>query len=202
MMLLNPQSPAARWALGTFLVALLGVGACEVPTSYQVEMGKQLQLQTEVAALDVTPDRLMQSLQGVDGVDDVSVSLSHGPQGSSLLATVWGHELDADALIAALRAADPGLASATVDVKPLEGTAHGSLADRLGKTLFDIEVSGETADEIKAEIMAQLAAQGFDGDAQVEVLTDGDTRTITIDTSTDVEGAAPGETEDVMVQQH
>jgi hypothetical protein len=200
MMLVNPQNQVTRWALGTSLLALSCIGACEVPTSYQVEMGKQLEIQMQAEAVAASPAALMQSLQEVDGVDDVSVSVNNDPDGASLLVAAWGHDLDAEALLARLRQSDPALASASVQVRPLEGTVHGKLGDRLGKALFDLEVSGETADDIRAEILAQLAAQGFQGDAQVDVQTDGDARTITIQTTTSDAAGDPGATEDVQVQ--
>jgi len=83
----------------------------------------------------------------------------------------WGQGLDAAALEADLRKQVPGLAGTTVDVSPLNGSVRENILSHLGHEYLglELEVSGETADEIRQQILAQMANAGVTGDAQVQV---------------------------------
>ena len=174
-----------RPAVALLMIAALGVAACTTPTEYEVPMGQQLTLAFADAAKDgaaAVVDEVAAWIETRPGVEGVMVGLEEmagGPLTGHL--TVWGQSLDGDRLSADLAARFPDLAGASVSVKPLEGTVEGSLADAMGHAVFGLEVSGETAEEVRAEILAQLAAQGFSGDAQVEVIDTDGQRTINVE---------------------
>ena len=102
---------------------------------------------------------------------------------------VWGQALDGEALAAAVTARFPELASARIAVEPLSGTVAGNLGDALGHALFDIEVSGDTAEEIQAAILAQLAEQGFTGEAVIDVEQSDGVQTINVELNETVDEA-------------
>ncbi len=174
-----------RPALACLALAALGVAACSTPTEYDVSMGQQLTVALDGAAKDGgtdTIDQVASWLEGRPGVEGVWVGIEEqadGPLTGKL--TVWGQSLDGAALQADLAEAFPGLDGAAVTVQPLEGTAEGSFADALGHAVFGIEVSGDTAEEVRAGILAQLAEQGFTGEAQVDVIDADGQRTVNID---------------------
>ena len=127
-------------------------------------------------------------------------SLEGGPLDVSL--TIWGQNLDAEQLQQDLMAQFPAVADAEISIEALEGTVDGTLGDMIGHALFDIEVEGETAEEIQAQIIAQLLEQGFEGDAVVDVQVEDGQATINIelnDIEVDGDGEVMGETTDTIV---
>lgn len=172
LMLLNPWNRAARLALAGLAVALLGVGACSTSTTTEVEMGQKLTIgladksDVDITALGGELNRFFGAQPGVDGVS-FNVQVIDGSTTLEIMA--WGQDLDAAALEAALRKDVPALAGATVTTEPLSGSVRENLLSHLGHTVLGLEVKGETADEIRVQILKQMAAQGLSGDAQVQV---------------------------------
>ena len=192
-------------------VLLVGVAACNAPTSYDVEMGKQMRLHFEDPAKSGDAnDELIGQIEAmvayVDGlpeVDNVLISVNEiegGPIDAELL--IWGQNLDAEQLQQDLMARFPALADAEIAIEALTGSVEGNVGEMLGHTLFNIEVEGETAEEIQAQIIAQLLEQGFEGDAVVDVQLEDGQATINIelnDIEVDGDGEAMGETADTIV---
>jgi hypothetical protein len=172
LMLLNPWNRIARLAMVGLAVALLGVGACSTSTITEVEMGQKLTIglsdksEMDSSLMDGEIERF---LAGQPGVQGASINMKMIDGRSTLEIMVWGQDLDASVLEAALRKQLPALAEASVAVEPLTGNVRESLLAHCGHQYLGIEVKGETADEIRQQILAQLAAQGLDGDAQVQV---------------------------------
>jgi hypothetical protein len=201
----------AKPLIACLAVLLVGVAACNAPTSYDVEMGKQMRLHFDDPAKsgdanDELIDQIEAMVAYVDGlpeVDNVLISINEiegGPIDAELL--IWGQNLDAEQLQQDLVAQFPALADAEISIEALTGSVEGNMGDMIGHALFDIEVEGETAEEIQAQIIAQLLEQGFEGDAVVDVqLEDGQT-TINIelnDIEVDGDGEVMGETTDTIV---
>jgi hypothetical protein len=172
LMLLNPWNRVARLAMAGLAVALLGVGACSTSTITEVEMGQKLTIglsdksEMDFSLMDGEVERF---LAGQPGVEGASINLKMIDGRNTLEIMVWGQDLDASALEAALRKQVPTLAEASVAVEPLTGNVRESLLAHCGHQYLGLEVKGETADEIRQQILTQLAAQGLDGDAQVQV---------------------------------
>ncbi len=172
LMLLNPWNRVARLAMAGLAVALIGVGACSTSTTTEVEMGQKLTIglqdkaDVDISTLNGELNRFFGAQPGVDGVS-FNVQVVDGSATLEIMA--WGQDLDAAALEAALRKDVPLLAGATVRTEPLSGSVRENLLSHLGHTVLGLEVSGETADEIRVQILQQMAAQGVTGDAQVQV---------------------------------
>ena len=191
LMLLNPWNRVARLAMVGLAVALLGVGACSTSTTTEVEMGQKLTItmgglsgdkaDADLQALEGELNRFFAAQPDVEGVT-FNLRGMNGETAFDIMA--WGQGLDAAALAADLRKQVPRLEGTTVDVSPLNGSVRENILSHLGHEYLglELEVSGETADEIRAQILAQMAAQGLGGDAQVQVenLPDG-RRTIKVE---------------------
>lgn len=191
LMLLNPWNRIARLAMAGLAVALLGVGACSTSTTTEVEMGQKL----TITMGGLSGDKADADLQALEGelnrffaaqpdVEGVTFNL-RGMNGQTVFEIMaWGQGLDAAALEADLRKQVPGLASTTVNVSPLNGSVRENILSHLGHEYLglELEVSGETADEIRQQILAQMVTAGVTGDAQVQVedLPDG-RRTIKVE---------------------
>lgn len=198
LMLLNPRNRTARLALAGLAVALLGVGACSTSTTTEVEMGQKLTITMDRpgdARTDAKSDDDLRNLEAElesffasqPDVEGVNFNLRGLDDRTVLEVMAWGRDLDAATLEAALRAQVPGLSAGTVDIEPLSGGVRESLLARFGHEVLglEMELSGETADEIRAQIMARMAAAGVDGDAQVHVEETPDGRRII---TVDIEG--------------
>jgi hypothetical protein len=155
---------------------ILGVAACTAPTEYDVEMGKQMQItfgnpDKSVAEIEAQLNEVQTYIDTLPVVEGSTYNIMAQPDGPVTAGiTVWGQNLDGDALVADLEARFPFLQSADITLTPLEGTTRGTLADRLGHDLFHIEVEGQTAEEIRLQILTELAHREFGGDPQVEVI--------------------------------
>jgi hypothetical protein len=191
-----------RPALAVLAMAALGVAACTTPTEYEVTMGQRVTMElagpekAAVAALDA----VAAWLEARPGVEGVTVQVQGRSDAAGAVGTVmaWGQGLPGDGLRADLAAAFPDLDPATVTVEALEGTAQGSLAQAMGHTVLGLEIDGETAEEVRAGILAQLAAAGFTGDAEVTVVDEDGQRTVNVELN-DVQAGGEGASGEVVI---
>jgi len=201
------QTPWFRPLLACLCVAVIGVAACNAPTEYEVQMGQHLNLSIPDVAksgdgLFGQIEDMVQFVENWPDVEGVSVSVNElegGPVAVDLM--VWGQALDGNALAGAVTDEFPALADAEVTIEPLNGTAEGNLGEAFGHAVFDLEITGETVEEIQAQILQQIAEQGFTGDAVVEVHEEDGVQTINVELTDVVEEAdgSQGETEDTIV---
>ena len=201
-MLLNPWNRIARFVSVGLALGLVVIVACNTETITQVEVGKRLQLGVEnngqdqsaegrflfvfkyLSPEDVTREakRMSDLLISQPGVADASVSINQQSSGEvDLDILVWGEGLDADGLVNALQTSYPALGEASVSVSDLNTTIKESYASKLGRELLHVEVSGTDPEELRRQVLEQLAAQGFKGDAKVDVDTEGDRHTVHIE---------------------
>lgn len=166
---------------------ILGIAACTAPTEYDVEMGKQVQIAfvdpgkslpglslPELEAQLAEVQAYIDALPVVEGSWYTIEAQPDGPVTAGI--TVWGQNLDGDALVADLEARFPFLQSADITLTPLEGTMRGTFVDRLGHDVFHVEVAGETAEEIRMQILTELTRAGLSGEPEVEVIDGPDGR--------------------------
>ena len=183
------QTTWLRPILASFCVLILGVAACNTPTEYEVQMGERLTLTVEDPDKAADLNDLFAQMQlmvafaenwpGTEGVSMNVNNVEGGPVTADLM--VWGQNVDGDALAAALQSEFPVLDGAQFEIEPLEGTAEGNLGDAMGHAIFDLEVEGETAEEIREAILQQIAEQGFTGEAVVDVQEADGIQTINIE---------------------
>ena len=188
LMLLNPWSRSARFAALGAIFIVFGVVACSTETTTEVELGKNMQIGIEARAVDPSFDLIREAgamsdlLTAQPGVDDASVSISQQGSGEvTLNMLVWGTDLNADNLVSALQAGYPSLSGASVWTDDLKTTVKESYAAKWGREMLSIEASGSDPEALRQQVLEQLAAQGYTGDATVDVQENGDQRTITIE---------------------
>lgn len=192
-MLLNPYNKTARFALVGVALLVLGVGACTTETTTQIEAGQQAHIGLKLnglegaksADLDQQLHLISDFIAAQPGVEELNVNVNETIDGSGDVTTdlgllIWGEDLDTPALTAALHEEFPALADASIDFEPLHTTITENLFGRLGREVFNLETDGASAEEIRARILEQLAAQGFSGDATVEVIADGELHEVKI----------------------
>jgi hypothetical protein len=202
LMLLNPWHRFARIAVVGLTLCLVVVAACTTETITDVEVGKRVQMnvgaETDAQPEDgqaififkyISPDdvpreakKLSDVLIVQPGVSDASVSISQKSDGEATVdMLVWGEHLDTDKLVNTLQEANPFLANASVTVDDLNASVKETYASKIGRELFHVEVGGSDPEELRLQVLEQLAAQGFTGHATVDVETEGDQQIIHIE---------------------
>jgi len=190
--MLNPWNRTARFALVGLAMIMLGVGACTTSTTTEVDMGKKMSIgfsaKADVDMISIDTG-LANFLDTQPGIENVSVSISETVDGPMIIEVMaWGQDLDGDALVAELRRQVPELEDADISFETLNGTIEESFASKLKREVFQVEVDGATVEEIRAQILAQLAEQGVaEGDAQVEVIQQDGMTEIKIEVTEEVE---------------
>jgi hypothetical protein len=181
-MLINPRWRAGRLVLAGVALFILGLGACTIPTEYEAKVGKTLAIHVPDGATELpAPAGMLAFLEDAQVADDISVSISEQGTGEAdIQLMLWNDRVSQAELVQILREQYPVLQKALFEVHEVEGTVRGSLAEKIGHDVFNIEVSGDDIEEIRRQFYEQLAAQGFTGDAAIEIQEAGDETLIDI----------------------
>jgi hypothetical protein len=170
-----PRTRSARVLLLAGGLLALGIAACNAPTSYKADVGQALHIALDAQAADAQQasiKEMVSSLDGVPGVQGVSVNERNINGELRIDVMMWGQGLDTEAIAAGLKQRFPFLANGSVTFEPLEGTVEGNWGDRLGHELFEFRVDGTDEESIRQQIIEQLRAQGHEGPVDVDVQTE------------------------------
>jgi len=189
--MLNPHTRFARFAVLGLAILLLGVGACSTQTTTEVEIGKQVSvrlngdLQTadgeKTIDINLRIQEVMAELSTFDGIEDMDINIEQDGQGNlKLKLMLFGNDLDGAGLTALLQERFPEMPDAEIQVEVLEGTIEESWAERFGREVFNFESGGGSDEEIRAQILQQIQQQGYEGEAEINVVTEGGEQTIEI----------------------
>ncbi|HEX9641549.1 MAG TPA: hypothetical protein VGB13_09570 [Candidatus Krumholzibacteria bacterium] len=206
--MLKPQTAIGRVALGTVILAALGFGACSMPTETEVPMGKQVSIGFKAdggneftwdTSFDLSKDTL-EHLKQIPGVDDVNISRSLDNGEGKLEVVLWGDDVAGDEVMRVLQEEMGGAENTFVEIKELSGTVHENWASKLGRELFHIELEGNLSDEeMRAQILAQMAAEGFDT-SDVSVTTVDGHRAIFISGSSEADGQESALEDEIVIE--
>jgi hypothetical protein len=168
---------AHRWAVASVATAVAAVAACRLPVDYEREFGASVgcELSPETWS-EVQLETLAQELARDLGAEKLAIR-AHDDGGAtrSFRLDLWGAEgVGDDELIGALGAHAPGIPAGACTSTPLAGTVHGTLGGRIGYDLLDLDLDRSDAEATRREILEELARQGLEGSADVEVTDDGD----------------------------
>ncbi len=189
--MLNPHTPFARFAVLGLAMLLLGVTACSTQTTTEVEIGKhasvrfagELQTPNGEKTIDINQriQVVMNELMVTDGIEDCNVNIEQDGEGNLTLGlTLFGNDIDGEAVIVMLQSSFPEMPEAEILVEVLEGTIEESWAERFGREVFHFESDGGSDEEIRAQVLQQIQEQGFEGETEVIVNTEGGEQTIEI----------------------
>ncbi len=176
---LPPKRPPA-WRRRMLLGGLAGLafaGACAFPTDYSMDFGHRLAFSVGDDAFD--PRALSEHIQTqFDGVEELRISAS-----KSLVREDDGGptRVQFDVVLDIVGTPDPNaiedsllehfdaLAPTDIDVDALDETAHGTLGGMLSHRTLGWVVDGQSAEQARARILAEFAAQGLPPPSRVEV---------------------------------
>ena len=186
-MFLSPKQTTGKIVFGALAVLILGIGACSVPSDIEVEIGQamEMSLGAEMAEDEFMIQEAIEFGKNLPGVDNVSVNEMVNQDGKLVQILMWGEEMEGDDVEARMKSRFPALANAEVTIRPLEGMIHGNLAERLGHSIFNFDVRSGSEEEIRDQILAQLAAQGFTGQSVIQVRNEDGQQLIDIELTED-----------------
>lgn len=182
------QSTWMRPLLACLTVAILGVAACQTPTEYEVPAGQNLDVvlpsRTDGAIAEEQVDAMADFCRQWPGAEHVNIA-EHRREAGVITTdlSIWGEDLDGRALLEALAQRYPVVDPDKASIEPLKAVVETNVAERLGHAVLNLNLDGETAEDIRRQVIEQLEAQGYDGNAVIDIKKDGDQDVISIEMS-------------------
>ncbi|MBV1857102.1 MAG: hypothetical protein KUG77_01730 [Nannocystaceae bacterium] len=180
--LLEKLPPRRRWAwrrrmLAGGLVGLAFAGACVIPTDYSMDFGHRLAFSVDDNAFD--PRALSEHIRTrFEGVEELRISATKSmverDDGSTarlqfdVVLDVVGSP-DPDAIEVSLLEHFDALTPTDIDIDALDETVHGTLGGMLSHRTLGWVLDGESAQQARARILANFAAQGLPPPSRVDV---------------------------------
>jgi len=174
---------ATRLAVGATVAAAVTVGACQVPTEVELDMGLRVDLRVEpgpnteaqLETLGANLERVMSATRKPGATRhvarvDMRVMLEERegmPPRMVVTIDMWATGLDEVTVIDTITETLPR--ADVTDVHRVEGSVHTTVGDRFAHELFDVDLDAENVEEARARILADLEARGLADGAQVEV---------------------------------
>jgi len=170
---LDPWRQPARYAFLSVFLIMFGLGACTTSTTVELEMGKKVSVvltNPDQPDVEIVKAELLAFLESQPDVENVSVSCGYnGDNQIFISALVWGLDTSSVLTQETFRHEVPILAEADIQIEALKGIMKETYATNWTRKLFRLEVDGKTEEEIRAQIMAQLANQGVADGVTVDI---------------------------------
>ena len=157
-----------RWPPQSWLLGVV-VGACNVPASYDVELGVGLAVEFDPA--DELPYEAIATYAKEElGATDINVAVHiFEEDAGTLQMRLWGQDLPPDLVIDRLRADFPELTSLEMEYEILEGKIDTNLGGKLLHQVFDPVIAEEDLELAREQLLVELLAAGVEGEVDVQV---------------------------------
>ncbi len=175
-----PRSRSRRWWVGGLVFAGALAGACVLPVEYDMPLGQRVDISLDaVGHDDLDPELLARFIEEQYEVERIEIRVSASSHGASettargpmqITILAFGAEDIPDDLADDLVDAFPVLEEAEVDNEAVAGTVHGTLGGKLGHAWLDVVIDEHGVEEARRRLLADLAAQGLAGDAEIEIV--------------------------------
>jgi hypothetical protein len=180
-MTLNSLS-VRKFLLASAAVLILGAAACVAPVDMEVDMGRRVTIQYKKAEGAPGPQQIAEAVRGVEG-NAKQVEIHAIKHGDDVVVSVdmWGDDLPEGPLADKLKAKLPSLENATIQEQPLISKVRGTLGQKLGHDLLNLDVlDTDDVETARQKLLQQLAASGVQGEVDVQVEGDANHRTVRI----------------------
>ncbi|MCP4567132.1 MAG: hypothetical protein GY841_06090 [FCB group bacterium] len=158
-----------KLSLGLGLAVLAFLFVTLVPFSYDRVVGHDLVLSDISGDVQVSPNQMVKALQAL-GYDNISVNVNQSNSETEVTVNNLPHELavsEASAAFTALTGIEADTESTPI-IKTVSGSLYAQVREQM---TIAVTVEGSTPEEIRQNVIAQLAASGFEG-SEVTVETD------------------------------
>lgn len=183
-----------RWAWAAAAVLAIAVGACVTPSDYEVKMGDRLGILIDASKRDTVDveeivrfvqqgyelDRLEAEVKMEKSVFRTGEGASESQEIMRIQLDMVGRGVDADVVWEDMVAEFPALAGARMEDEDLEGMVHGTFGGLLAHRYLDVVIDEQGVEEAKRQILAELEARGFKGEAEVDIQADDDGKRVEI----------------------
>lgn len=153
-----------------------------VPFSYMVTVGYAVSFNEPSPEAIGDPNQLVAAMSAL-GYDNVTANYNSNDAGTGMICTISGlpDRQAANTAVAAYRTLTGNEVEPTITpvLKQVSGSLYAQVKDQLQQITISIDEAA-SAEEIEAQIQAQLIAQGFEP-ANVHVITSEEDGTVTID---------------------
>ncbi|PRQ10258.1 hypothetical protein [Enhygromyxa salina] len=161
-------------ALAVMLVAI--VGACVLPTSYEVPLGTSVEIRMLGGELSSAQSiaKYVQARSNASEVDVLMREIAVDGSGSQfvMMIRLWDHELALGEIEHELREQFPELEHAKIIETPLEGEIETIWARRLANRAFSLSLREVDVEQARAQLLLELQARGFEEDEIVVKVRD------------------------------
>jgi hypothetical protein len=162
-----------KMAFGAAIAAVLGVAACAAPMDVDVIVGRSVTVTYPGTDTMPEPRAVAQAIESSMKPDQIDVRVQRVNDEVTVQVEAWGEDLG-EPLAGKLQKALPALASAKITETPLSGKVESTLGKKIGHDLFDLDITDDDDVEVvRQKILDHLAAQGVEGQVNVEVEGDG-----------------------------
>lgn len=170
---------AHRLAVAFGLLAVLIVGACVLPTSYDVPLGLSLEIRAAAGA-QIPAREIAQYVQERSGASEVDVMVRQhvddvgggSVPAAEMMIRLWDQGLALGELEPELREAFPSLADAEIEEIALEGEVEMMWGRRLVHRALHVDLREVDIERARHELLLELHAQGFEHDEVVVEVRD------------------------------
>lgn len=189
-----------RVALIGAAAVIAGAAACVAPAELDVDVGRSVEVRYDASAVALEPSAVADAIKAAAGVKDEGEAAARTGEGEGerarseinlrvlrrgdaveVRAEVWGTSLPEGPLADEIQKSLPALKGAEIKEEHLHGKVRGTLGEKLGHDLFNIDVLDETdVATARRQVMEQLAAQGVEGKVDVQIEGDGTRRKVKV----------------------
>jgi hypothetical protein len=165
---------AHRFALAGLAAAIAVVGACRLPADYPLDVGERVAIVLDdERAAEIDPQLIARHVETTWPIERLEVAVAveeddAGHRATRIQLDAVG-DVTADEMWEDLVETFPVLDGARMEPEDLEVMVHGTVGGRLSHEVLDVVIDVESAEQARADILEQLAAQGLEGDADVSV---------------------------------
>lgn len=167
--LLAPYRIAVAVA-GTLLAV---VGACVLPTSYEIPLGLSLEIRGDRLPVQEL-SQYVEARSGATGVEVLMRELVRdgAPPQMQLSIRLWDQNLALGELEPELRERFPALANAEIRETPLEGEIETIWARRLAHRAFELSLRDADVEQARRALLIELQSRGHEDDEVVVIVGD------------------------------
>jgi hypothetical protein len=176
-----------RIALGIGLGGALAIGACALPVDYDADLGHRLAI-VVADSTDLDPRAIAAFVEEQYAPDELRLAVSQErrreeaadgtviEQGGELRIEIdaVGGDIDTDEMWEQLVEEFPELDGGRLEHEALGTVVHGTLGGRLSHEWLDVVIDRGGIEAAKAQILLDLDAQGYEGEAHIEIVDEND----------------------------
>jgi hypothetical protein len=175
---------------------IVGAISCVAPAELDVDVGTSVEVRYDASALSLEPSAVAEAIKAAAGMKDdgeaappegerrrneVDLRVLRRGNAVEVRAEIWGMSLPEGSLAAEIQKSLPALEGAEIKEEHLQGKVRGTLGEKLGRDLFNIDVLDESdVETARQQVMEQLAAQGVEGKVDVQIEGDGKKRKVKV----------------------